>query len=122
MYLVYDHYIRVISGLQIIVNLAEQHGREGVITDAYRKYVEEVTLPDVEYVSCELYHRCALTLREILPIRLSRRDQGDEVRRTFHIFRVETSMCTDMRISRNLSPSLSGHLSPRGERRVYHLH
>ncbi|KAH9981344.1 SacI homology domain-containing protein [Lactifluus volemus] len=36
-------------GPHIIVNLAEQHGREGVITDAYRKYVEEVTLPDVEY-------------------------------------------------------------------------
>jgi SacI homology domain len=50
-------YIRVTSGPQIIVNLAEQHGREGILTNAYREYVEEVKLPDVKYVSCELYAR-----------------------------------------------------------------
>jgi hypothetical protein len=33
------------------VNLAEQHGKEGVLTNAYREYVEEAKLSDVKYVS-----------------------------------------------------------------------
>jgi phosphatidylinositol 4-phosphatase len=37
------------------VNLAEQHGKEGVLTNAYREYVEEVKLPDVTYVLYEMY-------------------------------------------------------------------
>jgi hypothetical protein len=44
------------SGLQTIVNLAEKHGKEGVVTNAYREYVEEAQLPDVMYVSCKLSH------------------------------------------------------------------
>jgi hypothetical protein len=44
------------SGLQTIVNLAEKHGKEGVVTNAYREYVEEAHLPDVTYVSCNLSH------------------------------------------------------------------
>lgn len=44
------------SGLQTIVNLAEKHGREGVITNAYHECVEEAQLPDVMYVSCNLSH------------------------------------------------------------------
>ncbi|KAI9466155.1 SacI homology domain-containing protein [Lactarius psammicola] len=38
-------------GPHTIVNLAEKHGREGVITNAYREYVEEARLSDVKY--CE---------------------------------------------------------------------
>ena len=38
------------------MNLAEQHGREGVITTAYREYAEEAQLSDVKYVSCERRH------------------------------------------------------------------
>jgi phosphatidylinositol 4-phosphatase len=36
------------------VNLAEQHGKEGVLTNAYREYVEEAKLSDVKYVFREL--------------------------------------------------------------------
>ena len=46
------------------MNLAEQHGREGVITNAYREYVEEVKLSDVKYVSCELYARVCTDVTE----------------------------------------------------------
>ncbi len=45
---------KIISGLQTIVNLAEKHGKEGVITNAYREYVEEAQLSDVKYVSYKL--------------------------------------------------------------------
>ncbi|KAI0054006.1 hypothetical protein FA95DRAFT_1551790 [Auriscalpium vulgare] len=47
------HFKRTIPayGPHTIVNLAEQHGKEGAITAAYRDYVEEVTLPEVKY--CE---------------------------------------------------------------------
>jgi hypothetical protein len=38
------------------VNLAEQHGKEGVITSAYREYAEEAQLSDVKYVPCERRH------------------------------------------------------------------
>ncbi|KAI0062325.1 hypothetical protein BV25DRAFT_670160 [Artomyces pyxidatus] len=38
-------------GPHTIVNLAEQHGKEGVVTAAYRDFVHEVKLPDVKY--CE---------------------------------------------------------------------
>ena len=44
--------MKIISCLQTIVNLAEKHGKEGVVTNAYREYVEEAQLPDVKYVSC----------------------------------------------------------------------
>ncbi|CAL1705121.1 unnamed protein product [Somion occarium] len=32
-----------------IVNLAEQHGKEALITNAYREYVTEMKMPDVQY-------------------------------------------------------------------------
>lgn len=41
------------------MNLAEQHGKEGVVTNAYREYAEEAQLSDVKYVSCELNPECA---------------------------------------------------------------
>jgi hypothetical protein len=50
----YDPQKSIISGLQTIVNLAEKHGKEGVVTNAYREYVEESQLPDVKYVPCKL--------------------------------------------------------------------
>jgi hypothetical protein len=56
--------MRVTAGLQTIVNLAEQHGREGVVTSAYREYVEEVNLSDVKYVSCELFTRVCTDVTE----------------------------------------------------------
>lgn len=34
----------------MIVNLAEQQGKEAVVTDAYRKYVTELGSKDVQYV------------------------------------------------------------------------
>ncbi|KAI0256643.1 SacI homology domain-containing protein [Lactifluus subvellereus] len=42
-------------GPHTIVNLAEQHGREGVITNAYREYVEEVKLSDVKYCQYDFH-------------------------------------------------------------------
>lgn len=33
---------------QMIVNLAEQYGKEGAISQAYREYVKEVALQDVQ--------------------------------------------------------------------------
>ncbi|KAF8912099.1 SacI homology domain-containing protein [Gymnopilus junonius] len=38
-------------GPHTIVNLAEQHGKEGVITDAYREYMHELNMKDAQY--CE---------------------------------------------------------------------
>lgn len=38
------------------MNLAEQHGKEEVITSAYREYAEEAQLSDVKYVSFECRH------------------------------------------------------------------
>ena len=35
---------------QTIVNLAEQHGKESVVTHAYRDHVNELALKDVQYV------------------------------------------------------------------------
>ncbi|KAG8835535.1 hypothetical protein FRC17_002764 [Serendipita sp. 399] len=32
------------------VNLAEQHGKEGALTDAFRNYMDELNLPDAKYV------------------------------------------------------------------------
>jgi len=32
----------------MIVNLAEQYGKEGAISQAYREYVKEVALQDVQ--------------------------------------------------------------------------
>jgi hypothetical protein len=49
------------------VNLAEQHGKEGVVTNAYREYAEEAQLSDVKYVSC-VVTPSALTVRKILSI------------------------------------------------------
>lgn len=48
--------MEVISWLQTAVNLAEKHGKEGVLTNAYRECVEEAQLPDVKYVTCNLRH------------------------------------------------------------------
>ncbi|KAF8275070.1 SacI homology domain-containing protein [Lactarius quietus] len=47
------HFTRMLPtyGPHTIVNLAERHGKEGVLTNAYREYVEEAQLPDVKY--CE---------------------------------------------------------------------
>lgn len=47
------HFTRTLPtyGPHTIVNLAEKHGKEGVVTNAYREYVEEAHLPDVTY--CE---------------------------------------------------------------------
>jgi hypothetical protein len=47
---------KIISWLQTAVNLAEKHGREGVLTNAYREYVEEAQLSDVKYVTCKFRH------------------------------------------------------------------
>ncbi|KAA1469556.1 hypothetical protein DENSPDRAFT_918842 [Dentipellis sp. KUC8613] len=40
-----------IYGSHAIVNLSEQHGKEAAVTNAYREYVSEVSLPDIRY--CE---------------------------------------------------------------------
>ncbi|TFY55822.1 hypothetical protein EVG20_g9178 [Dentipellis fragilis] len=40
-----------IYGPHAIVNLSEQHGKEAAVTNAYREYVSEVSLPDIRY--CE---------------------------------------------------------------------
>ena len=37
--------------IQTIVNLAEQHGKEGAITHAYGDYVRELGSPDIQLVS-----------------------------------------------------------------------
>jgi phosphatidylinositol 4-phosphatase len=37
------------SGLQTIINLAEQHGKEGSLTTAYRDYVGELGNSEVQY-------------------------------------------------------------------------
>lgn len=42
-------------GPHTIVNLAEQHGKEGVLTNAYREYVEEAKLSDVKYCQYDFH-------------------------------------------------------------------
>ncbi|KAI0005981.1 SacI homology domain-containing protein [Russula compacta] len=42
-------------GPHTIVNLAEQHGKEGVITNAYREYVEQTELSDVKYCQYDFH-------------------------------------------------------------------
>ncbi|KAH9180498.1 SacI homology domain-containing protein [Lactarius sanguifluus] len=42
-------------GPHTIVNLAERHGREGIITNAYGEYVEEAQLPDVKYCAYDFH-------------------------------------------------------------------
>jgi hypothetical protein len=52
------HFRRAIPvyGPQTIVNLAEQHGKEGMITNAYREYATKLDAKDVRY--CEFdFHR-----------------------------------------------------------------
>ncbi|KAH9001323.1 SacI homology domain-containing protein [Lactarius akahatsu] len=42
-------------GPHTIVNLAERHGREGMITNAYGEYVEEAQLSDVKYCAYDFH-------------------------------------------------------------------
>lgn len=42
--------------MQTIVNLAEQHGKEGAITNAYGDYVKELDSPDVQYAHSVLFY------------------------------------------------------------------
>ncbi|KAG1877755.1 SacI homology domain-containing protein [Suillus subalutaceus] len=52
------HFRRAVPvyGLHTIVNLAEQHGKEGMITNAYREYATKLDAKDVRY--CEFdFHR-----------------------------------------------------------------
>ena len=49
------------------MNLAEQHGKEGFITNAYRDYVGELGNKDLLYVfSCIL--GCLLTVSKVLRV------------------------------------------------------
>ena len=43
-------YFIALAPAQAIVNLAEQQGKEGPITQAYRQYAEELASKDVLYV------------------------------------------------------------------------
>ncbi|EPQ58006.1 hypothetical protein GLOTRDRAFT_114553 [Gloeophyllum trabeum ATCC 11539] len=45
------HFQKLISkyGPNTIVNLAEQHGKEAVVTSAYRQYTSELNIPEVQY-------------------------------------------------------------------------
>ena len=47
---------------QTIVNLAEQHGKEGVITQSYREYMHELDMKDVQYVLFPGYLKCNLMI------------------------------------------------------------
>ncbi|KAF8478731.1 SacI homology domain-containing protein [Russula ochroleuca] len=44
-----------IYGPHTIVNLAEQHGKEGVVTNAYREYAEEAQLSNVKYCQYDFH-------------------------------------------------------------------
>lgn len=46
----------LIGYMQTIVNLAEQHGKEGAITNAYGDYVKELDSPDVQYAHSVLFY------------------------------------------------------------------
>ncbi|KAI0082839.1 hypothetical protein K474DRAFT_1584893 [Panus rudis PR-1116 ss-1] len=45
------HFVKTVGryGHHTIVNLAEQHGKESVVTNAYRDYAHELNMPDVQY-------------------------------------------------------------------------
>ncbi|KAI0273575.1 SacI homology domain-containing protein [Gloeopeniophorella convolvens] len=51
------HFKRTVPayGPHTIVNLAEQQGKEGAVTNAYREYIEEVKLPDVKYCQYDFH-------------------------------------------------------------------
>ncbi|KAI9510219.1 SacI homology domain-containing protein [Russula earlei] len=51
------HFKRTVPsyGSHTLVNLAEQHGKEGVITNAFREYVKEAQLPDVQYCQYDFH-------------------------------------------------------------------
>lgn len=53
-------------GPQTIVNLAEQHGKEGLIVDAYRQGVESMADPNVRCVSHRELPRSSTSLRAAL--------------------------------------------------------
>lgn len=43
--------------MQNLLNLAEQHGKEGTVTDAYREYMRELDSPDARHdFSLDLLH------------------------------------------------------------------
>ncbi|KAI0032266.1 SacI homology domain-containing protein [Vararia minispora EC-137] len=44
-----------VYGPSTIVNLAEQHGKESQITNAYREYIEEANPPDVKYCQYDFH-------------------------------------------------------------------
>ncbi|KIM25985.1 hypothetical protein M408DRAFT_330774 [Serendipita vermifera MAFF 305830] len=45
-------------GTNTCINLAEQHGREGVITDAYRGGMQEANLSDAKYLEWDFHAEC----------------------------------------------------------------
>lgn len=63
------------------MNLAELSGREGALSQAYKRHVAEWNSPDVEYEAS--FFPCPPSLltafRQLLRLRLPRRNQGDEV-------------------------------------------
>ena len=50
------------------MNLAEQHGKEGFITNAYRDYVGELGNKDILYVFPCCILGCLLTVSKVLRI------------------------------------------------------
>lgn len=67
---------------QAVINLAEQHGKEGAITQAYRDYMHLLKSKDVQCATPDISshsNRCSLFF-QISRVRFPRRNKGNEVR------------------------------------------
>lgn len=97
------------------MNLAEQHGKEGVITNAYREYVEEAQLENVKYVSCELWTQVCWRLGRYCQYDFHAETKGMKYAIYFVLFVRGVSQQADTKTFPSLSLNLNGHSSPKGE-------
>jgi hypothetical protein len=54
----FDKQVNMYFGKNVIVNLAEHTGKEGLVVAAYKEHVERLKRDDVKYTEWDFHHIC----------------------------------------------------------------